>query len=182
LIECSLAGDGDAFVDVVRRHAVPVSSYLVRRVGRGPAEDLLGEVWVAAFSSRHSYDRSYPDARPWLYGIAHNTVRRHWRNEANGGLMLYGVTPPTPFDPWPAVDEEIDGAVVMRQALRGLPTDERDVLLLVAWEQCTVAEAARTLGIPAGTARRCLHQARMALREAPGIVAMLNALNAVKEA
>jgi Sigma-70, region 4 len=38
------------------------------------------------------------------------------------------------------------------------------VLLLVAWEQLTPAEAAVVLGIPQGTARSRLHRARETLR------------------
>jgi DNA-directed RNA polymerase specialized sigma24 family protein len=49
LIGRSLNGDVDAFVEVVGRHEVAVGSYLARRAGRDAAEDLLGEVWVAAF-------------------------------------------------------------------------------------------------------------------------------------
>jgi RNA polymerase sigma-70 factor (ECF subfamily) len=37
------------------------------------------------------------------------------------------------------------------------------------------------LGKPAGTARRLLHQARMALRDAPEVAALLTDLNSVKE-
>jgi RNA polymerase sigma-70 factor (ECF subfamily) len=47
------------------------------------------------------------------------------------------------------------------------------LLGLVAWEDLTVAEAGRVLAIPAGTARRLLHQARKALRDAPEVVALL---------
>ncbi|MGH3198957.1 MAG: RNA polymerase sigma factor [Streptosporangiaceae bacterium] len=73
----SLAGDGEAFVEVIRRHEAAVGAYLARRVGKQFAEDVLGEVWVAALASRRSYDRSFPDAGPWLFGVAHNTLRRH---------------------------------------------------------------------------------------------------------
>jgi RNA polymerase sigma-70 factor (ECF subfamily) len=38
------------------------------------------------------------------------------------------------------------------------------VLLLVAWEQLTPAQAAAVLGVPQGTARSRLHRARAALR------------------
>ena len=76
LIGRSLAGDGEAFVEVISRHEAAVGAYLARRAGRGPAEDLLGEVWVAAFESRGTYDRSFPDARPWLFGVALNKLRR----------------------------------------------------------------------------------------------------------
>jgi RNA polymerase sigma-70 factor (ECF subfamily) len=49
-------------------------------------------------------------------------------------------------------------------ALRALPAAEREVLLLVAWEQLTPAEAAAVLGVPQGTVRSRLHRARAALR------------------
>ena len=44
LIGWSLAGDPDAFVEMINRHESAVWGYLRRRVGREAAEDLLGEV------------------------------------------------------------------------------------------------------------------------------------------
>lgn len=37
---------------------------------------------MIAFSKRRSYDLSYPDARPWLFGILTKLVARHHRSEA----------------------------------------------------------------------------------------------------
>ena len=85
------------------------------------------------------------------------------------------------WDPWPAVDARVDTQAVLRAALAGLKAEEREVLTLVAWEDLTVADAARVLGMPPGTARRLLHQARMALRDAPEVAALLTDLNSVKE-
>jgi hypothetical protein len=45
LIGRSLAGDGEAFVEVICRHEAAVGAYLARRAGRGLAEDLLSDVW-----------------------------------------------------------------------------------------------------------------------------------------
>ena len=75
----------------------------------------------------------------------------------------------------------MDTQAVLRSALSRLRPEEREVLTLVAWEDLTVADAARALGLPAGTARRLLHQARMALRNAPDVAALLTDLNSVKE-
>jgi hypothetical protein len=41
LIGRSLAGDEEAFVEVIRRHQAAVGAYLTRRAGQGVAEDLL---------------------------------------------------------------------------------------------------------------------------------------------
>lgn len=182
LIGRSLNGDVDAFMEVIDRHEAAVGSYLARRAGRDAAEDLLGDVWVAAFESRRSYDQSYADARPWLYGVALNRLRHHWRSRPAEDLVPDMTGMAAGWDPWSAVDFGVDTRAVLRTALARLKPEEREVLRLVAWEDLTAANAARTLGIPPGTARRLLHQARTALRDAPGVSALLKDRNSVKEA
>jgi RNA polymerase sigma factor (sigma-70 family) len=181
LIGRSLAGDGEAFVEVICRHEVAVGAYLARRAGREAAEDLLGEVWMAAFESRRTYDRSFAGARPWLYGVALNRLRHYWRSRPAEDLVPDVARLGRGWDPWPAVDTRVATQAVLRAALAELRPEEREVLTLVAWEDLTVAEAARVLGLPAGTARRLLHQARMALRNAPDVAALLTDLDRVKE-
>src|ERR1700722_8767011 len=66
LIGRSLSGDAEAFMEVISRHEVAIGAYLERRAGREAAEDLLGDVWAAAFKYRGTYGQSYPGARPWL--------------------------------------------------------------------------------------------------------------------
>lgn len=162
LIEQSVRGRADAFVDVVQRHEVAVHGFLARRAGQQAADDLLGEVWVRAFAARGGYDPGHADARPWLYGIARNVLRAHWRAGQDTRAAAEEAV-----DPWDDVVDRLDSAAqarVLISALRALPAPERDVLLLVAWEQLTPAEAAAVLGIPPGTVRSRLHRARAALR------------------
>jgi RNA polymerase sigma factor (sigma-70 family) len=183
LIGRSLAGDGEAFVEVVSRHEVAIGAYLERRVGREEAKDLLGDVWATAFASRKTYDRSFPGARPWLYAVALSRLRHYWRSRPAEDLVPDVADVPGlvgGWDPWPAVDVRVDTRTVLRSALAGLRPDEREVLTLVAGEDLTVADAARVLGMPDGTARRLLHQARAALRDAPGMAALMTELNSVK--
>jgi DNA-directed RNA polymerase specialized sigma24 family protein len=125
LITRSLDGDEHAFVEVVRRHEAAVGAYLARRAGRELAEDLLGEVWVAALRSRKTYDRSFPDAGPWLFGVAHNTLRRHWRSRP-ADEPFADVTGMAPgWDPWTAVDQRLDAESVLRHALALLGPRQR---------------------------------------------------------
>jgi RNA polymerase sigma factor (sigma-70 family) len=184
LIGRSLAGDEEAFMEVICRHEVAIGAYLERRVGREAAQDLLGDVWVSAFEYRGTYDRSFAEARPWLYKMALNRVRHYWRSRPAEDLVP-DVTDVTGlangWDPWPAVDVRVDSRTVLRAAVAGLRSEEREVLSLVAGEDLTVADAARVLGMPDGTARRLLHQARNALRNAPEVAALLTELNSVKE-
>jgi len=165
LIERSARGRPDAFVEVVRRHEVAVHAFLARRAGRQAADDLLGEVWVRAFGGRAGFDTGHDDARPWLYGIARNVLRAHWRAARPAGQAAIAEA----VDPWDDVIDRLDSAAAARTrelacAVQKLPPEEREVLLLVAWEQLTPAQAALVLGIPPGTARSRLHRARAALR------------------
>lgn len=157
----------EQFVLVFDRHGSAVHAYLARRSGYQSAEDLSAEVWLRAFRSRHSYDMAWSDARPWLYGIARNTLRSYWR------LRSPVRTVPTEpaHDPWPNVDDRLDAVSQrsnLRAALAQLPAADREVLLLVAWEQLTAAEIAIALEVPAGTVRWRLHRARRMLTDPPG--------------
>src|ERR1700689_3863512 len=104
LIERSLHGRPDAFVEVARRHEVAIHGYLARRSGRQAADDLLAEVWLRAFAARGGYDTGHADARPWLLGIARNVLREDWRTS--------GSQPAAPgetvSDPWDGIDARLD--------------------------------------------------------------------------
>jgi RNA polymerase sigma factor (sigma-70 family) len=163
LVGRSVAEDPAVFVEVLRRHGQAVHAYLARRCGGDDADDLLSEVWLHAFEARASYDRRWPDARPWLYGIARNVLRAHWRRRRRP--LAPGDRDSS--DPWPDVDTRLDAvaqAPALRRALTALPDDDRAVLLLVTWEGLAPAEVAIALGIPQGTARSRLHRARTSLR------------------
>jgi RNA polymerase sigma-70 factor (ECF subfamily) len=170
LIERSQSGEPEAFVPVIERHEIAVHGYLARRAGRQAADDLLAEVWARAFAGRFRYRLGHADAGPWLYGIARNVLASYWQASSRTGAPApanAGACPPE--DPWDDVIDRIDSAASSRalmSALKALPPAEREVLLLVAWEQLSPAEAAIALGIPQGTARSRLHRARAAVRMA----------------
>jgi DNA-directed RNA polymerase specialized sigma24 family protein len=112
--------------------------------------------------------------------MALNRLRQYWRSRSPEDLVPDVTGLAEGWDPWPAVDVRVDTRTAFRAAVAGLRPDEREVLTLVAAEDLTVADAARVPGLPAGTARRLLHQARSALRNSPEVAALLTELNSVK--
>lgn len=141
------------------RHALAVFRYLARRAGPPAAEDLLSEVFIAALSaSSRVAAHDSGSALPWLYGIALNVLRRHFRQQP----AAQGVARDLGMD-WDAVDDRLDAWAErgrLRAALAGLPESDRELLLLVAWEGLTHGEAAAALGISQVAARSRLHRAR----------------------
>lgn len=157
--------DPPVFERLVVEHSTALHGYLARRAG-AEADDLLNEVWLAAFASRASFDTARGTARAWLFGIARHVFLAHLRRLPPAEPRI-GSCPGEADDGWDRVDERLaaDAArPALRRALGVLTPGDREVLLLVAWEQLTPAEAAATLGIPAGTARSRLHRARAQLR------------------
>jgi RNA polymerase sigma-70 factor (ECF subfamily) len=66
---------------VFDRHFPTIARYLGRRLSWSVAEDIVAEVFTAAFAGRARYDLRRPDALPWLYGIAANLLRTRTRME-----------------------------------------------------------------------------------------------------
>jgi RNA polymerase sigma-70 factor (ECF subfamily) len=151
--------DGELLADLPRqpevmgvlyeRHARAVFRYLARRAGPPAAEDLLSEVFIIALSaSARVVAHDSGSALPWLYGIALNVLRAYFRRQP----PATGMAPDLGMD-WDAVDERLDAFAErgrLRAALDGLADSDRELLLLVAWEGLTPAEAAAALGTNLG--------------------------------
>jgi RNA polymerase sigma-70 factor (ECF subfamily) len=157
LIESSLE-DGARFALVFDRHFVAIHRFLQGRVGMELADDLASETFVVAFRKRASYDRSRPDAAPWLYGIALNLLRQHARSEERR-LRAYAraAMPDERYDEGP-LDESI------ASALLSLDETERSLILLYAWAGLSYEQLAAALEIPIGTVRSRLSRTRSKLR------------------
>jgi RNA polymerase sigma-70 factor (ECF subfamily) len=159
----------ERFAVLFDRHAPHIHRYLARRAGRQVADDLVAETFLTAFAKRDRYDLGYSDARPWLYGIATNLVGQQRRDEARQYRIRRGAVAelevPDHADRVAAGVTAQTMRALLDAALAALPAGDRDVLLLIAWEQLTYQEVSRALAIPAGTVRSRLHRARTKVRQ-----------------
>ncbi|WP_245967024.1 RNA polymerase sigma factor [Sphaerisporangium album] len=161
----------ELFAVLFDRHADEIFRYAARRLGGEIAEDVVAEVFLAAFRGRARYDRSRPDARPWLYGIATNVAARHRRAERRRTRIMARVPAERPgsFD-----DRSVERVTAeqlqprLAGALAALSARERDLLLLVAWTDLSYEDVAQALQVPIGTVRSRLHRVRAKLRRALG--------------
>lgn len=161
---------GHSFDEVFEAEFAPLRGYLYRRLGSSIAEDLAAEAFAIAYRRWNDFDQSRP-VRPWLYGIAANLVRHHWRKERRM-LRAYARTG---LDPAVQEDdlgtERLDAEArrrVLAAALAKLRPVEREILLLHAWAELSDAEIAEALSLPLGTVKSRLHRARERMRNQLG--------------
>jgi RNA polymerase sigma factor (sigma-70 family) len=169
LIRRSL-GHPELFGIVFDRHFEPVFRFCLRRVGESGAEDAAGETFRRAFEHRDRYDCRSESALPWLYGIALNVVRNSYRStnrlrSAVGRLSRTDDRGAQLDEVLSRVDAPADLARAAETIARLAP-DDRDALLLLAWESLSYEEIASVQGVPLGTVKSRVNRARTQLREA----------------
>ena len=158
-----------AFEAAFREHFPPVYRFIARRVGPALAEDLAAVTFATAYRRRSAFDPAQGSLRSWLYGIATNLVRNHWRAEQHLLALDARLVPEADLSgSAEAVDQRVTAAMLaptLAAGLARLTRDQRDVLLLHAWAELSHDEIAAALGIAPGTVRSRLSRARGLLRE-----------------
>jgi RNA polymerase sigma factor (sigma-70 family) len=161
---------GSPFDGVFAAELAPLHAYFARRLGASAAEELTAETFAVAYRRWGDLDPSRP-VRPWLYGIAANLLKHHWRSERRM-LRAYARSG---LDPALADDDvsldRLDAQAAGRTlaaALAELRHEEREILLLYAWAELTDAEIADALELPLGTVKSRLSRARQHMRNRLG--------------
>jgi RNA polymerase sigma-70 factor (ECF subfamily) len=152
------------FEHLYRTHLGHVLAYARRRTGSPEAaEEIAAETFMVAWRRRADLPH---EPLPWLYGVARRVLsnRRRGRRRRQAliaALSEQALTTPgslaaqaTPFEPG-------DGPLTL--ALSRLAPDDREPLMLVAWEELNYREAAETLGISESAFARRLRRARKRL-------------------
>jgi len=127
-----------------------------RRTDSGPdADDVTAETFSVAW--RRRADIPGRDARLWLFGVARNVLANHRRAvQRQRNLHLRLAT--THAEP---VAHERDS--LMWEALAELSEEDRELLLMRAWDGLGIADIATVLGITAANVSSRLYKARARL-------------------
>jgi RNA polymerase sigma-70 factor (ECF subfamily) len=158
------------FEAVFEQYHRAIHEYLARSVGRDRADELAGDVFVAAFAARPRYEPARGSVRAWLFGIAANIRRTRARSDWRGRRAWdrVGGERDAQDGGFELVEDGLDHGKRLAWVtafLRELSDTDRDVLVLYAWGQLTYPEIAQALGIELGTVRSRLARARARLRE-----------------
>lgn len=155
-------------VDLMRalhdEHAAALWAYCVRLLSgdRAKAQDLVQETLLRAWRHPAVLDQSERSARAWLFTVARRLVIDDWRSH-----RLHSEIPTDEVPEQRTVDDDTDRLLqswVVADALERLSPDHRRVIVECFYRGRSVADAARTLGVPEGTVKSRTHYALRALR------------------
>lgn len=168
LVERVLRGDAEAYGDLVTRHMRRAFSVAYRILEhREDAEDVVQDAFIRALERIDTLDRGRP-FRAWFYRIVVNQALNFRRSRTRR------ATESIPDDARsttssPELDADRAGLRErLHHALQQLTETQHTIVQLADLEEFTSAEIAHILGMPDGTVRWHLHQARRALRQMLG--------------
>ena len=147
--------DARRFESVYRDHYGSVHAYARRRLPER-ADDVVAETFLVAWRRLEHLPR---EPLPWLYGIA----RRVLSDLRRGAHRQDAVAERIAREPANELAEIPDRELA--SALATLSERDRELLLLVYWEDLEPAQAARVVGCSRAAAATRLWRARARLKE-----------------
>ncbi|MBF6046178.1 RNA polymerase sigma factor SigM [Streptomyces sp. NRRL B-1677] len=161
LLARHVAGDPDAFGEIVRRHRDRLWAVALRTLGdREEAADAVQDALVSAYRAAHTF-RGQSAVTTWLHRITVNACLDRARKAASRRTAPLAETERLeqliePHESAAAPAERGDLHRELLQALSTLSPDQRAALVLVDMQGYPVAEAAEVLDVPVGTVKsRC---------------------------
>ena len=154
-----LDGHQKAFEELYRRYAQRLLVFLVGQVGTNWAEDLVQETFSKLLTSLHRYDPRGTFSA-YVYRIAANLAHDRQRQKKRPTVPLESIDwLPSLF----SIDREVERAWI-RQALKTLSLEQRQVVLMHEYVGMTFAEIANAFGRPLNTVLSQMNRAVGALR------------------
>lgn len=160
--------DANAFGLVYERYVERIYNYIFYRVGDAQdAQDLTARVFYRALAHIEEYhDRGAPFAA-WLYRIAHNLVANWYRDQSRRRQVRLddAVALVEKSDGPDRLAEQGEERSMLLAAIRQLPDERQDLLILKFVDELSNAEIGRILGRSEGAVKSLYHRTLIALRE-----------------
>lgn len=155
----------DRFNELFRREYGDVFRFLARRADAQVASDVAQETFTTAWRRLDEVPIDASEARAWLF----RTARNHLLNTQRSGNRQHALAIKIGENATEYVTGPESGVIAHRDlslAWRTLNPAEQEVLALIGWEELSVTEAAKVLGVSTVTVRSRLRRARATLRTA----------------
>ena len=163
--------EGEAFGVLYERYVKKIYNYMYYRTGNEhDAEDLTARVFQRALAHLEHYTERGLPFSAWLYRIAHNLVANWHRDQgrhkvlplehvASQELQALGAERPE------AMTETRQEREALRQAVRRLPGERQELLILKFVERLSNAEIGAIMNRSEGAVKSLYHRTLLALRD-----------------
>jgi RNA polymerase sigma-70 factor (ECF subfamily) len=167
-VRLAVNGDADAFSFIYEKNVTRIYNYIFYRIGfEADAEDLTARVFHRAFGHIEKYQEKGVPFTAWLYRIAHNLTANWYRDtqrrkeislEDQLDLPHHGELPERQV-------ERTQEKEILMKAIRRLPPDRQQLILLKYLEDLTNGEIAVIMGRTEGAIKSLYHRSLISLRE-----------------
>jgi len=163
------AGDRQAYEELLRMLTVAARGFVRRRVGWAEwIEDVVQEGLLTVHRARQTYDPGRPFA-PWFYAILNNRLIDALRDHRRVRTRELIDDEALERQAAAASDDRSDGLrETLARAVARLPRVQREVVLLLKYEDLSVREVANRLGMTEGAVKVTAHRGYKVLRRTVG--------------
>jgi RNA polymerase sigma factor (sigma-70 family) len=163
-------GSTSAGEELVRRYYEPLMRYLQRIAGSDHvAEELHQQTWLSVLDHLAKFDKTSGGGgfKAWLFRIATNKANDHWRSAGREKNAKQGLRLVTDEEAPPAGHrlEASEQERKLLEAIKQLPENQRQVLMLRYYSNLKFVEIADLLGCPLNTALGRMHKAMLKLKQ-----------------
>jgi RNA polymerase sigma-70 factor, ECF subfamily len=169
VIQRCLAGDQDAWAQIVRQHWRKVFNIAYKFTGKhDEAEDLTQDVFLKIFKSLDTFDRR-ANFQTWLVSVSRNLCIDHYRSvrkeretidrDVDAGELTPASTTQSPV----AALEQRDRVELLKKAMEQLPPSLRRAVMLRDIQELSYQEIADREGLPEGTVKSRINRGRTEL-------------------
>jgi RNA polymerase sigma factor (sigma-70 family) len=163
LLARALAGDDEAWAELVGRLWAPVRRFFLNKVG-DDADDLVQATFERLMEARARFE-GRSTFRAFVFGIAHRVLLEHVRRKTrNAHAELHEVSVAAMSPGITSLLRHRADERVLLEALREITLDHQVVLELFYWEDMADSEISAVLEINVHTVRSRLKRARDSLR------------------
>jgi RNA polymerase sigma-70 factor, ECF subfamily len=180
LIDAHLAGNPQAFGEIVSRYQVRLLNFVYRMIGdRERAEDLVQEAFLRVYRHLDRFDRERKFST-WIYTIASNLAKNELRNRSRSPLVTFEQARPRNEPEQRPVDfEDPDSRpddlyerrhlkALVDETVAQLSSHHREVFVLRELEGKSYEEIAEIMHCNLGTVKSRLNRARQSFAELIG--------------
>lgn len=156
-------GDPLAFEELVRTYDTEVRRFVLSKVNSEAVDDVMQEIWIAAWSALPRYDRR-GRFRTWLYAVALNKCYDHYRSSKNEKRLVSLDHADSAESPM-SIEADLLLTDSVRQMVDRLTQHQREVVELYYFAQLTLPEIASALNRNLNTVKYQFYRAHAELLE-----------------